>query len=70
LQYCTSSEYRCPGAARTFFTRWFWRATRSRRKPMMAVAKLIHQRRPSNLLTYLRHRLTNAGFEGVNAVIQ
>jgi len=36
---------------------------------MAAVAKLIQRHLP-NLLTYLRHRLTNAGIEGVNAVIQ
>ena len=36
---------------------------------MAAVAKLI-QRHLLNLLTYLRHRLTNADLEGVNAVIQ
>jgi len=36
---------------------------------MAAVAKLIQRHLP-NLLTYLRHRLTNAGLEGVNAVIQ
>jgi transposase len=60
---------RYPGAARTFFTLWYWRATHSRLKPMAAVAKLIQRHLP-NLLTYLRHRLTNAGLEGTNAVIQ
>lgn len=69
LQYCTFSDYRYPCAARTFFTRWFWRATHSRLKSMTAVAKVIPRHLP-NLLTYLRHRLTNAGLEGVNAVIQ
>jgi len=68
-RFRTFWEYRYPGAARTFFTRWFWRATHSRLKPMAAVAKLIRRHLP-NLLTYLRHRLTNAGLEAVNAVIQ
>jgi transposase len=68
-RFRTFWEYRYPGAARTFFARWFWRATHSRLKPMAAVAKLIQRHLP-NLLTYLRHRLTNAGLEGVNAVIQ
>ena len=36
---------------------------------MAAVAKLIQHHLP-NLLTYLRHHLTNAGLEGVNAIIQ
>lgn len=68
-RFRTFWEYRYPGAAQTFFARWFWRATHSRLKPMAAVAKLIQRHLP-NLLTYLRHRLTNAGLEGVNAVIQ
>lgn len=57
------------GAAQTFFARWFWRATHSRLKPMAGVAKLIQRHLP-NVLTYLRHRLTNAGLEAVNATIQ
>jgi len=36
---------------------------------MAKVAKLI-QRHLRNLLTYLCHRITNAGLEAVNAVIQ
>ena len=62
-------EYTYRGAAQTFFARWFWRATHSRLKPMAAVAKLIQRHLP-NVLTYLRHRLTNAGLEAVNATIQ
>jgi transposase len=61
--------YRYQGAAQKFFARWYWRATHSRLKPMASVAKLIHRHLP-NVLTYLRHRITNAGLEGVNAVIQ
>ena len=68
-RFRTFWAYRYPGAAKTFFTRWYWRATHSRLKPMVAVAKLTKRHLP-NLLTYLRHRLTNAGLEGVNAVIQ
>ena len=68
-RFRTFWAYRYPGAAQTFFTRWYWRATHSRLKPMAIVAKLIKRHLP-NLLTYLRHRLTNAGLEGVNAVIQ
>ncbi len=62
-------EYTYLGAAQTFFARWFWRATHSRLKPMAAVAKLLQRHLP-NVLTYLRHRLTNAGLEAVNATIQ
>ena len=68
-RFRTFWAYCYPGAATTFFTRWFWRATHSRLKPMAAVAKLIQRHLP-NLLTYLHHHLTNAGLEGVNAVIQ
>ncbi len=56
------------GAAQRFFARWFWRATHSRLQPMAAVAKLIRRHLP-NVLTYLRHRLTNASLEAVNATI-
>ena len=52
-----------------FFARWFWRATHSRLKLMTAVAEQI-RRHLSNVLTYLRHRLTNAGQEAVSATIQ
>jgi len=62
-------EYTYLGAARTFFTRWFWRATHSRLRPVVTVAKLIQGHLP-NLLTYLQHGLTNAGFEAINTVIQ
>ena len=46
----TFREYRYSGAARTFFTRWYWRATHNRLKPIAAVAKLI-RRHLRNLLT-------------------
>jgi transposase len=62
-------EYTYLGAAQTFFARWFWWATHSRLKPLAEVAKLIQRHLP-NVLTYLRHRLTNAGLEAVNATIQ
>ena len=68
-RFRTFWEYTYPGAARNFFQRWFWRATHSRLAPMADVAKLIQRHLP-NLLTYLTHRITNAGLEGVNAVIQ
>ncbi len=35
---------------------------------MAAVAKLIQRHLP-NMLTYLRHQITNAGIEAVNAVM-
>jgi len=62
-------EYTYRGAAQTFFARWFWRATHSRLKPMAQVAWMIRRHLP-NVLTYHRHRITNAGLEAVNATIQ
>jgi transposase len=61
--------YTYGGTAQKFFARWFWRATHSRLRPMAEVAKLIRRHLP-NVLTYLTHRLTNAGLEAVNATIQ
>lgn len=62
-------EYTYLGAAQRFFGRWFWQATHSRLKPMVEVAWMIRRHLP-NVLTYLRHRITNAGLEAVNATIQ
>jgi hypothetical protein len=62
-------EYTYLGAAQRFFGRWFWQATHSRLKPMAEVAWMIRRYLP-NVLTYLRHRITNAGLEAVNATIQ
>lgn len=62
-------DYTYLGAAQRFFARWFWRATHSRLQPMAEVAKLIRRHLP-NVLTYLRHGITNAGLEAINATIQ
>jgi transposase len=62
-------DYAYRRAAQQCFARWFWRATHSRLRPMAAVAKLIQRHLP-NVLTYLRHGITNAGLEAVNATIQ
>jgi transposase len=62
-------EYTYLGAAQRFFGRWFWRASHSRLKPMAEVAWMIRRHLP-NVLTYLHHRITNAGLEAVNAMIQ
>jgi transposase len=62
-------EYTYRRSAETFFARWFRRATHSWLKPTGQVAWLI-RRHLSNVLTYHRHRITNAGLESVNATIQ
>lgn len=56
-------------SAEKFFKRWYWWATHSRLKPMVDVAKLM-KRHLSNILTYLRHQITNAMMEGFNSKIQ
>lgn len=56
-------------SAEKFFQRWYWWATHSRLKPMIDVAKML-KRHLSNILTYLRHQITNAMMEGFNSKIQ
>jgi transposase len=57
------------GAARKFFKNWFGWAARSKLKPVIKVAKMI-KRHLENILTYLRHPITNAVTEGLNSKIQ
>ena len=62
-------EYRYGGAARTFFRRWYHWATHSRLQPMIEKARMLKTHLP-NILTYLKHRITNATAEGLNSKIQ
>ena len=62
-------EYQEAGWARRFFKGWFGWVSRSQLKPMADVARLL-QRHLENLLTYLRHHITNAVTEGLNSKIQ
>ncbi|MGH2403175.1 MAG: ISL3 family transposase [bacterium] len=62
-------DYRYVGAARRFFRRWYFWATHSRLQPMIEKARLL-KTHLDNVLTYLRHRITNATAEGLNAKIQ
>jgi transposase len=55
--------------ARKHFRWWFNWATHSRLQPMIKVARML-KRRFENIITYLRHRITNAGSESINAKIQ
>lgn len=61
--------YSYQASAEKFFSRWYWWATHSRLKPMIDVAKLM-KRHLANILTYLRHQITNAMMEGFNSKIQ
>ena len=51
-----------------FWKRWYYWATHSRLQPMIAAAKLIARHLP-NVLTYFKHRITNAVAEGLNSKI-
>lgn len=61
--------YSYEGSARKFFKNWFGWAARSKLKPVIKVAKMI-KRHLENILTYLRHPITNAVTEGLNSKIQ
>ena len=58
--------YQQEGWARRFFKDWFGWVSRSRLKPMVAVAQMLKRHLP-NLLTYLKHHITNAVTEGLNS---
>lgn len=62
-------NYQAEGWARRFFQDWFGWVIRSRLKPIMEVARML-KRHLENLLTYLRHHITNAVTEGLNSKIQ
>ena len=61
--------YRYAGAARRFFKQWFGWVSRSRLKPLIKVARMLKSHL-ENILTYLRHPITNAVTEGLNSKIQ
>ena len=56
-------------SAEDFFDRWYAWAARCRLRPVVQVAKTL-KRHLMNLLSYFRHRITNAASEGFNSVIQ
>jgi transposase len=62
-------EYQQEGWGRRFFKDWFGWVSRSRLKPVVEVAQML-KRHLDNLLTYLKHRITNAVTEGLNSKIQ
>ena len=55
--------------ARKHFRWWYNWAVRSRLQPMKEVAGML-KRRFENIITYLRHRITNAASESINAKTQ
>jgi transposase len=62
-------DYKYEGAARNHFLWWYRWATHSRLKPMIEKAKMLGNRL-ANILTYLKHPITNATSESINSKIQ
>jgi transposase len=62
-------EYRRRGWAERHWRRWYFWATHSRLKPVIAVARMIRGHL-DNVLTYVDHRITTATCEGFNSKIQ
>ena len=62
-------DYRYEGPARKHFDWWYRWATHSRLQPMIDKAKMLKSRL-ANILTYLKHPITNATSESLNAKIQ
>jgi transposase len=54
---------------RKFFKRWYFWATHSRLKPMIVAAKTL-KAHIDNIVTYAKHRITNALGEAINAKIE
>jgi transposase len=62
-------DYKYEKSARTFFRTWYFSATHSRLQPVIDVAKML-KRHIENILTFIKHRITNAFAEGINSKIQ
>lgn len=62
-------SYQRRGWAAKHFTHWYFWATHSRLKPIIDAAKTL-KRHQAGLLSYFKHRITNAGAEGLNSRIQ
>ena len=62
-------DYKYAGCARRFFNQWYGWARRSKLEPVKRVAQMIKEHF-EDIITYLKHRISNAATEGFNAVIQ
>jgi len=62
-------DYLTAWGAERFWRRWYFWATHCRLTPVIKVAKMIQRHLP-NVLTYFRHRVTNATAEGLNSLIE
>ena len=61
-------SYESPTSARKFWHRWYFWATHSKLPEIVKVAKRI-QSHLANVLSYFKHRITNAVAEGLNSKI-
>jgi transposase len=62
-------KYSYLNVARKYFQKWYFWATHTRLKPIIKAAKTL-KRHLENILTYFKHRITNAVSEGINSKIQ
>jgi transposase len=62
-------DYSYEAAAQKHFKWWYNWATHSRLQPVIEVARTL-KGRLANILTYLKHRITNATSESINSKIQ
>ena len=60
---------RSRAAGERWWKRWYSWAVRSRLEPVKKVAAMV-KRHLHNVLTYYKHRITNAGSEAINSVVQ
>jgi transposase len=62
-------DYKYAGVAQKHFDHWYRWATHSQLPPMIKKAKML-KKRLANILTYLKHGITNAASESLNAKVQ
>jgi len=62
-------DYKYAGWALKYFKAWYFWATHSRLLPIIKAAKTL-KRHLANIMTYFKHRITNATVEGINSKIQ
>ena len=62
-------NYRYEANMRKYFKSWYFWATHSRLEPMKAAAKTL-KTHLDNIVTFARHRITNALAEGMNSKIE
>ena len=62
-------DYRYGKSALGYFKKWYFWATHSRLNPVIKAAKTLKRYLP-NIMTYFKHRISNATAEGLNSKIQ